>query len=167
LSAIGLKQDRSQRRFAKQSPYSFVAASCRGGPMIYKTPSPQPNCVRVIFELPACLWADHVAVVGDFNGWRPEATPMRQGRDGIWRATVDLPTGRDVEFRYLVDGAWMTDYHADGFATNHYGSDNSLVIALLPQESLLVKRNCSQVQNGAGQALHRPRTLAQRTPRGR
>ncbi|MDQ3247863.1 MAG: isoamylase early set domain-containing protein [Chloroflexota bacterium] len=95
--------------------------------MIRKTSSPQPDHVRIIFELPACLWADRIFLVGDFNGWCESATPMRQDRDGIWRATLDLPVGGQHEFRYLIDGHWKTDSHADGFAGNRYGSENSVV----------------------------------------
>ncbi len=101
--------------------------------MIRKTVSPKPHHVRVIFELPACIWADHVFLVGDFNDWNVTATPFVQGRDGVWRAVLDLPEGRTYQFRYLVDGNWQTDFHADGWIQNEYGSQNSLVIATLAQ----------------------------------
>jgi hypothetical protein len=97
--------------------------------VITKTVSPKPDYVRVVFELPASLWADHVALVGDFNHWDPAATPFRQGRDGVWRAVVDLCLGNTYEFRYLIDGRWSTDYHADGAAPNPHGSLNSVVRA--------------------------------------
>jgi hypothetical protein len=101
--------------------------------MIYKTISPLPGYVRVVFELPACLWADRIFLVGDFNQWDQTATPMQQDRDGIWRATVDLRYGTQAEFRYLIDGQWRTDYHADGHTSNSFGSENSLVRAELPE----------------------------------
>jgi hypothetical protein len=121
--------------------------------MIFKSQSPQPGYVRIRFELPPFLWAVHVAVVGDFNGWCPTATPLRQDREGVWQAQVDLPLGSRCEFRYLVDGAWMTDYHADDFVANPYGSDNSVVIALPPAEALVVRRRPSLVHNGAARDL--------------
>ncbi len=101
--------------------------------MIRKTVSPKPHHVRVIFELPACIWADHIFLVGDFNDWNVTATPFVQGRDGVWRAVLDLPEGKTYQFRYLVDGNWQTDFHADGWIQNEYGSQNSLVVAALPQ----------------------------------
>jgi hypothetical protein len=100
--------------------------------VITKTFSPSPDHVRVIFELPALLRANQVALVGDFNGWDPAATPFCQDRDGVWRAVVDLPMGEQHEFRYLIDGRWSTDYHADGAALNPYGSFNSVVWAEPP-----------------------------------
>jgi hypothetical protein len=84
--------------------------------MIYKTLSTLPNHVWITFELPASVWADHIFVVGDFNQWCATATPMCQDRDGILRATIDLPWGARSEFRYLIDGQWQTDYHADSLA---------------------------------------------------
>jgi len=113
--------------------------------MIYKTRSLQPDHVRVTFELPASIWADQIFLVGDFNQWRRNATPMCQERDGVWRTTLDLPCRHRYEFRYLIDGQWKTDAHADGFVTNVYGTDNSVVEATLPDILLSVPRSCSQV----------------------
>jgi hypothetical protein len=100
--------------------------------MIYKQSSPYPGHVRIIFELPSCLWADRIFLVGDFNNWDEKSTPMRQDRDGVWRTIVDLPGGRHYQFRYMIDGQWKSDYHADGFAQGCYGADNSVVYANLP-----------------------------------
>ena len=110
--------------------------------MIYKIQSAIPDHVRIIFELPACIWADRISLAGDFNDWSATATPLHQDRDGVWRAVLDLPTGSRCEFRYLIDGQWKTDYRADGFATNAYGSDNSVVHAIL-QEAKPSKENVS------------------------
>lgn len=85
--------------------------------MIYKTDSPKTAHARIIFELPASLWADRVFVTGDFNQWSPTRTPLLQGRDGAWRAVLDLPEGQRYRFCYLINGRWHTDFHADGFAT--------------------------------------------------
>lgn len=95
--------------------------------MIHKTVVSGCNMVRVTFELPSCIWADRIYVTGDFNEWTRTATPMTQARDGVWRATVELPAGRSFQFRYLIDGQWQTDWHADGSVTNSFGSENSLV----------------------------------------
>lgn len=85
------------------------------------------NSIRVTFELPSCTWACRIFVCGDFNGWDKSATPMRQERDGVWRATVDLEPNRRYLFRYLIDGNWQSDYHADGWSESGYGSENSIV----------------------------------------
>jgi 1,4-alpha-glucan branching enzyme len=100
--------------------------------MIHKVCSPKLGHVRIVFELPSCIWADRIFVTGDFNGWDKSATPLRQDRDGAWRATLDLRAGTRHEFRYLIDGQWSTDYHADGCTANVHGSQNSIVIVELP-----------------------------------
>lgn len=112
--------------------------------MIHKFPSAKPGCVRVTFELPSCIWADRIFVVGDFNEWSTTATPLAQERDGVWRVTLDLPQGSRYEYRYLIDGHWKTDCHADGFATNAHGSENSIVCTTLPMP-VMVERASSQV----------------------
>lgn len=109
--------------------------------MIHKTTSPQPNHVRVVFELPSCIWADRIFLVGDFNKWSATATPMRQNRDGMWWVTLDLPQGSRYEYRYLIDGHWKTDSHADGFATNLRGLESSVVNTALPASAALARFN--------------------------
>lgn len=89
--------------------------------------------MRVVFELPPSTWADHIYLAGDFNGWDESAVPLRQERDGVWRAMLDLPAGTRSQFRYLIDGQWSTDYHADGWATSAPGLESSVVYADLPQ----------------------------------
>jgi len=52
--------------------------------------------------------ARRVTVVGEFNEWDEDATPLRRRRDGLWKTVVDLAPG---EWRYLfvVDGEWIRD----------------------------------------------------------
>ncbi len=106
--------------------------------MIHKMPSRKPGYVTVVFELPACIWADRIFLVGDFNDWQTHVTPFIQGRDGVWRAVLELPAGRQYQFRYLVDGEWQTDYHADGWVENPYGSVNSVVDTTMPVDETVV-----------------------------
>lgn len=95
--------------------------------MIHKSLSPTPGLVHVVFELPASIWADRIYLVGDFNDWQTNVTPFVQGRDGVWRVALELPCNQKFEFRYLIDGNWQTDYHADGWSSNRFGSQNSIV----------------------------------------
>jgi 1,4-alpha-glucan branching enzyme len=95
--------------------------------MIHKRPSAHFGFVRVTFELPSCVWADRISVSGTFNNWEETGIPLVQSRDGVWRATVELPVGQRHEFRYMIDGRWQTDYHADGFTDNIHGSHNSVI----------------------------------------
>ena len=101
--------------------------------MIRKYRSPVPGHVRVVFELPSCVWADRISLTGDFNNWRENDILLQQTRSGVWQAAVDLPLGARYQFRYVVDGQWRTDSHADGISDNIYGTQNSFVFAELPE----------------------------------
>jgi hypothetical protein len=103
--------------------------------MIRKTSSPKPGHIRVVFELPTHLIADQVLLAADFNRWNPHTTPIRRDDDGVWRMAVDLPAGHSYQFRYIIDGHWTTDEHADGFVPNSYNSLNSLIDTHLPIKS--------------------------------
>ena len=116
--------------------------------MIHKNPSSRPGHIRVTFELPSCVWADRIYVAGTFNDWNERAIPLVQARDGVWRATVDLPAGQRHEFRYLIDGRWQTDYHADGFTDNIYGSHNSMVDLENVRTVAIAERQPSKVTDG-------------------
>ena len=53
--------------------------------------------------------AKAVALVGDFNGWSADATPLEPtGVDGVWAVTVPLPCGR-YEYAFVSGGTWRTD----------------------------------------------------------
>lgn len=109
--------------------------------MIRKVPTSKEGHVRVVFELPASIWADHIYLVGEFNHWNTEEIAFCQERDGVWRAAIDLPVGKRYEFRYLIDGAWTTDYQADGWTENSHGSQNSIVITTPPQAAQPLQDN--------------------------
>ncbi len=89
-----------------------------------------PLC-RVTFTLPkeATAEAQGVALVGDFNNWDREATPMKRLKDGSFSITLDLQRDREYRFRYLIDGnRWENDWHADRYEKNRYGDDDSVVV---------------------------------------
>jgi hypothetical protein len=71
--------------------------------------------------------AHQVALVGDFNGWSKDATPLeRGGRPGIWTASVALPAGRH-EYAFIVDGEhWTADPLAAPNA-DEFGTESSVL----------------------------------------
>lgn len=76
--------------------------------------------------------ASTVALVGDFNGWAPDATPLERGADGTWSATLALAPGRHV-YAFLVDGkVWMTDPRAQVARDLDFGRENSVLIVQAP-----------------------------------
>ena len=87
-----------------------------------------PVC-KVTFTLPA-EEANSVAVVGSFNDWNAETTPLKKLKNGSFKGTVDLEANNSYEFRYLVDGAYVNDEQADSFAWNEFAGAENSVLAL-------------------------------------
>jgi 1,4-alpha-glucan branching enzyme len=85
--------------------------------------------VRVTFRVSHVIWADSIALVGEFNGWDPHSLPLRQSHaEGDWSVIVELEAHHTYRFRYLVNGEeWMDDDHCDGYEPNIYGSSDSIV----------------------------------------
>lgn len=85
------------------------------------------NICRVTFNVPDDQ-ADEACLVGDFNEWNTQATPMKKGKQGF-SATVDLEPGRDYQFRYFLNGQhWANDDMADGYADTPFSdAQNSIV----------------------------------------
>ena len=83
--------------------------------------------VKVTFFFPVCeCCPKHVSLSGDFNGWSPDATPMKQFDDGHWETTIELAPGR-YEYKFVRDGEWMPDLLAPENVLNGYGTLNSVI----------------------------------------
>ena len=74
--------------------------------------------------------AQEVKVVGEFNDWNVEnAVEMKAMKNGNFKAVIELETGREYQFRYLVDGeTWTNDVDADKYVPTPYGVENCVVI---------------------------------------
>lgn len=83
---------------------------------------------KVTFYTAKELEAEHVYLVGDFNDWSENATPMDALKDGRFKVTVDLNSDSAYQFRYLVNGAeWHNDWEADNYVPNPFSGENSVV----------------------------------------
>ena len=90
-------------------------------------PKNKKTC-KVTFHMPAAIAAETIHLVGDFNNWDEEATPMQRRKDGSFRVTLELEIGREYQFRYLVNSTdWHNDWEADKYAPNPFSGDNSVV----------------------------------------
>jgi 1,4-alpha-glucan branching enzyme len=73
--------------------------------------------------------AQKVHVVGEFNNWSTTATPMKRSRNGVFTASMDLQTGQEYQFRYLIDDhRWDNDKEADKSSETPYGDAFNSVI---------------------------------------
>lgn len=90
----------------------------------------KPVC-KVTFTLPEEMApaSQSVYVAGDFNQWHPTATPMKKLQNGMFKTTIALETGREYQFRYLIDGGiWENDNQADGYVPSGMGTEDNSVI---------------------------------------
>jgi cyclomaltodextrinase / maltogenic alpha-amylase / neopullulanase len=54
----------------------------------------------------------HVVVVGDFNGWSHDATPMIRRDNGRFSVSVEMTEGVHL-YKFMVDGKWVNDPQSD------------------------------------------------------
>ena len=98
------------------------AAVVPDAPMLSEVPK-----VKVTFVFPTCqCCAKRVSLSGDFNGWSPDATPMKRYDDGHWETTIELAPGR-YEYKFVRDGEWMPDLLARENVWNQHGTLNSVI----------------------------------------
>jgi Carbohydrate-binding module 48 (Isoamylase N-terminal domain) len=72
--------------------------------------------------------AKSVTLVGDFNEWQGEETPLTRLESGLWTVSVPLAPGRHV-YAFLVDGTLMvTDPRAPLSGDADYGREGSVVM---------------------------------------
>ena len=84
-----------------------------------------PSAPRVTFRLKR-PGARTVAVAGTFNDWSASAARLRAAPDGVWSIELALTPGV-YEYRFVVDGEWISDPAAGESVPNPFGGVNSLV----------------------------------------
>ena len=91
----------------------------------------KPVC-KVTFSMPKKAFesSKKVHIVGDFNDWQTDATPMKKLKNGDYKAIIDLPSGNEYQYRYLADGQqWINDWDADNYVPSPFaGEDNSVIV---------------------------------------
>ena len=81
--------------------------------------------IKVTFALPLDLAGGRCSVVGDFNEWLPGSHELRKRANGTRSASVTVPRGTRLRFRYLdEDGNWFNDPDAP----QREGSDDVVVV---------------------------------------
>ncbi|MCP9769368.1 glycoside hydrolase [Lacihabitans sp. LS3-19] len=91
----------------------------------------KPVC-KVTFELASeQVQGNQVLLLGDFNNWDSEGTQLKKQKNGNYKATLELPVGNDIQFRYLVDGeSWINDDAADKYVPSGVSADLNSVVVL-------------------------------------
>ncbi|MDP2481076.1 MAG: glycogen-binding domain-containing protein [Candidatus Palauibacterales bacterium] len=81
---------------------------------------PRPT-IRFTLRSPG---AREVALVGDFNRWKPL---VMQRRDGTWTIRVRVAPGT-YHFGFMVDGKWFVPADAPGIVSDAWGRDNATLV---------------------------------------
>ena len=85
--------------------------------MVKTTKPGRDGMIRVTFSLPLGEPGGMVSVVGDFIVWDPFALTLRKRANQTRSASVSVPQGSTIRFRYLGEGGvWFDDETIDGRA---------------------------------------------------
>lgn len=82
---------------------------------------------KVVFSLAGTGYeqAKNVFVAGSFNDWKPNELACELKGDA-WVYVLNLPLGKH-EYKFIVDGIWMTDPYNPNKQTNDMGTKNSVL----------------------------------------
>jgi hypothetical protein len=120
-------------------PLRLAAVACAGAGLLLvvarpRQPPPRASTsarlsddapVRVRFTLSAPR-ARTVALAGDFNGWRADASLLQPRGDGSW--SIEVPLGRgNWSYSFVVDGKWVEDPAAESWRDDGFGGRNAIV----------------------------------------
>jgi len=71
--------------------------------------------------------AKSVYIAGDFNGWKiSDESRLQKVKEGEWRKVFNLESGR-YQYKYVVDGEWITDPQNPKTELDRSGNKNSLL----------------------------------------
>jgi len=79
---------------------------------------------RVKFTIDANK-GDEVYVAGTFNNWDTKKNKLKF-KDGAYSSSLLVEQGTH-EYKFIVNGEWITDPSSDNQSFNEYGTHNSVV----------------------------------------
>ena len=96
--------------------------------MLKKQYTKDMKTCKVTFSLPDTVNATSVTLQGDFTKWEKSPLKMKHYKDGNFKVSVSLKARKSYRFRYQLDGErWENDWEADAYASNEFGSEDSIV----------------------------------------
>jgi 1,4-alpha-glucan branching enzyme len=97
--------------------------------------------------MPALEGITTLYLVGEFNGWALEGTPMEKAADGSWSTKLTLEAGKDYQYRYRDNkDNWHNDWEPDMYARNEHGIDNSVVSLTQGNKAEPVKKKAAKTK---------------------
>ena len=112
---------------APEAPVTVAGAATGEYPVQYAAAAGEMAAVPTQFVLDDAT-AREVTLVGDCNGWKPDATPLTRLENGLWTVTLALAPGRHV-YAFVLDGTLvMADPRAPKAGDADYGREGSVVM---------------------------------------
>jgi Glycogen recognition site of AMP-activated protein kinase len=126
LASIAMRQHQRRRRL---SVIAVALAACALLIMrdVAARSSRRPPSVR--FSYVAGGDVAHVALVSDFNGWNPRATPLTRAQTGTtWAIEVHVAPGPHA-YAFVIDGSrWIPDPAAPLAPDDGLGGPTSIIV---------------------------------------
>jgi 1,4-alpha-glucan branching enzyme len=74
--------------------------------------------------------AKKASLVGDFNNWDHKQAPMQKRSNGTRSVSIELPTGKEYQFRYFIDETrWENENEADKQVVSPFqDTENSVIV---------------------------------------
>jgi hypothetical protein len=122
-AAIVVRQARSDRVAATPAAdsTSFIPVSATSLDAV-------PVPTQFVYDGPA----RRVVLVGDFNNWDEQATPLeREPGSALWSVTVPIQRGRHI-YAFLVDSVWTVDKRAPVARDPDFGVTGSVILVGRP-----------------------------------
>lgn len=92
----------------------------------YKPPRVANGRLLFVFHDDA---AETVSLAGSFNGWNPNATPLKRDLAGLWSTEITAPRAGRFEYKFVINGQrWIEDPSNGMKAPDHLGGLNSLLL---------------------------------------
>jgi len=113
-----------QARHTQPQTLTRSVAPARTATVERATKQPAKKQIEFVLKMPH---ARSAALAGSFNNWDLTRTPMSKDPVAGWKATLSLAPGR-YEYRFVVDGQWISDPDARECVGNSFGSTNSVLV---------------------------------------
>lgn len=92
----------------------LVLAGIGGYQELFVAPQVQPDAATSFDE------AQSISVVGSFNDWTLDGTPMTKSDDGLYRATVVIESSGPIEFKFAANNNWSLNAGAAAGAKSSF-----------------------------------------------
>ena len=70
--------------------------------------------------------AENIFIAGSFNDWNVSKNPLKQVKKDIWEIVLPLDAGK-YQYKFVVDGNWITDAENPNTIDDGLGGKNSVV----------------------------------------